>query len=50
MEIKESQEGEQLLSWSMVRLFKKLAIPGTIGMVLIGLCNLMDAVFVGQLT
>ena len=48
MEIKESKEREQLLSWSMVRLFKKLAIPGTIGMVLIGLCSLMDAIFVGQ--
>ena len=49
METKELQEREHLLSWSMLRLFKKLAIPGMMGMVLIGLCNLMDAVFVGHL-
>jgi putative MATE family efflux protein len=49
LETEKTQEREQLLSWSMGRLFKKLAIPGMIGMVLIGLCNLMDAVFVGHL-
>ncbi len=44
-----TQEREQLLSLSMGKLFKRLAIPGIIGMVVIGLYNLMDAVFVGQL-
>ena len=47
--MKESQERGQLLSWGMGRLFLKLAIPGTIGMVLIGLCSVMDAIFVGHL-
>lgn len=45
----ETQEREQLLSLSMGKLFKRLAIPGMIGMIVIGLYNLMDAVFVGQL-
>lgn len=44
-----SQNREELLSSDMGTLFKKLAIPGMIGMVLIGLCNLMDAIFVGHL-
>ncbi|MCD5406947.1 MAG: MATE family efflux transporter [Desulfotomaculum sp.] len=49
MKPNEHQEREELLNLSMWQLFKKLAIPGMLGMIVVGLYNLMDAVFVGQL-
>ncbi|WDV46507.1 MATE family efflux transporter [Clostridiaceae bacterium M8S5] len=38
-----------LLTMSMRKLFTKLAIPGMIGMLAVGLYNMVDAIFVGQL-
>ena len=43
------QERENLLNWNMGKLFSKLAIPGMLGMLVIGLYNFADAIFVGQL-
>lgn len=40
---------EELLTASMPGLFLKLALPGVIGMVAIGLYQLVDAVFVGNM-
>lgn len=37
-----------LLEMSMGKLFMKLAVPGMIGMVAVGLYNMVDAIFVGQ--
>ncbi len=42
------QTREELLTLGMGKLFVKLAIPGVLGTIIIGLYNLMDAVFVGQ--
>lgn len=39
---------KQLLTLSMGKLFVKLAIPSMIGMLAVGLYNLVDAIFVGQ--
>ncbi|MCT4663203.1 MAG: MATE family efflux transporter [Tissierellales bacterium] len=43
------QEREKLLTSDLKSLFFKLSIPGMIGMVVIGLYNFVDAIFVGQL-
>lgn len=40
---------QELLEMSMGKLFMKLAIPAMIGMVAVGLYNMVDAIFVGQL-
>ncbi|MCT4632213.1 MAG: MATE family efflux transporter [Firmicutes bacterium] len=39
----------ELLEDSMGSLFMKLAVPGIVGMLIIGLYNFVDAIFVGQL-
>ncbi len=39
---------EELLTASMGRLFVKMAVPGMVGMTVIGLYNLVDSIFVGQ--
>ncbi len=39
---------QELLTGSMGRLFVKMAVPGMIGMLVIGLYNLVDSIFVGQ--
>jgi len=39
---------EELLQESMGKLFIKMAIPGMIGMMVVGLYNLVDGIFVGQ--
>lgn len=39
---------EELLKAPMGKLFVKMAIPGMIGMLVIGLYNLVDSIFVGQ--
>ncbi len=39
---------EELLQESMGKLFLKMAIPGMIGMMVVGLYNLVDSIFVGQ--
>jgi putative MATE family efflux protein len=39
---------EELLNLGMGRLFVKLAVPGILGTLIIGLYNLMDSIFVGQ--
>lgn len=39
---------EELLNAPMGKLFVKMAIPGMIGMMVIGLYNLVDSIFVGQ--
>ena len=39
---------EELLNASMGKLFVSMAIPGMIGMLVIGLYNLIDSIFVGQ--
>jgi putative MATE family efflux protein len=39
---------EELLTENMGKLFIKMAIPGMIGMTVIGLYNLVDSIFVGQ--
>lgn len=44
-----TSQREQILILNMKSLFKKLALPAMIGMAVIGLYNLMDAIFVGQL-
>ena len=38
----------ELLNGSMGKLFLKMAVPGMIGMLVIGLYNLVDSIFVGQ--
>ncbi|WP_026896238.1 MATE family efflux transporter [Clostridiisalibacter paucivorans] len=40
---------KELLEMSMGKLFIKLAIPAMIGMIAVGLYNMIDAIFVGQL-
>lgn len=40
---------QELLEMSMGKLFMKLGIPAMIGMMAVGLYNLVDAIFVGQL-
>ncbi len=44
----QTKDRDDLLNLSMWRLFKKLAVPGMIGMVIVGLYNLMDGIFAGQ--
>ena len=39
---------EMLLTESMGKLFVKMAVPGMVGMLVIGLYNLVDSIFVGQ--
>jgi len=39
---------EELLKAPMGKLFVKMAVPGMIGMLVIGLYNLVDSIFVGQ--
>ena len=39
---------KDLLEESMGKLFLKMAIPGMAGMIVIGLYNLVDSIFVGQ--
>lgn len=39
---------KDLLEMSMGKLFIKLAVPGMIGMLAVGLYNMVDAIFVGQ--
>lgn len=39
---------DELLQESMGKLFLKMAIPGMIGMIVVGLYNLVDGIFVGQ--
>ena len=39
---------DELLNASMGKLFVKMAVPGMIGMLVIGLYNLVDSIFVGQ--
>lgn len=39
---------EMLLNQSMGKLFVSLALPGMAGMIVIGLYNLVDSIFVGQ--
>lgn len=39
---------EELLQAPMGKLFVKMAVPGMIGMLVIGLYNLVDSIFVGQ--
>lgn len=39
---------DELLQDEMGRLFLKMAIPGMIGMIVVGLYNLVDSIFVGQ--
>lgn len=41
-------ERDELLQESMGKLFLKMAIPGMIGMIVVGLYNLIDGIFVGQ--
>lgn len=43
------KEREKLLTQSMKQLFLKLSVPGMIGMIVIGLYNFVDAIFVGRL-
>ncbi len=40
---------QELLEMGMGKLFRKLGIPAMIGMMAVGLYNLVDAIFVGQL-
>lgn len=42
-------ERENLLTQSMGELFMKLSVPGMMGMLIIGLYNFVDSIFVGQL-
>lgn len=44
-----NENRKELLEMSMGKLFMKLAVPGMIGMVAVGLYNMVDAIFVGQL-
>lgn len=44
-----SENRRELLEMSMGTLFIKLAVPALIGMVAVGLYNMVDAIFVGQL-
>lgn len=44
-----SENRKNLLTKPMGRLFVKLAIPGILGMLAVGLYNMVDAIFVGQL-
>lgn len=44
-----NDQREKLLTSDMKSLFYKLSIPGMIGMIVVGLYNLVDAIFVGQL-
>lgn len=43
-----TKERKELITLSMGKLFIKLAIPSMLGMVIVGLYNLADALFVGQ--
>lgn len=43
-----SESRKDLLSLSMGKLFIKLAVPGMLGMLAVGLYNMVDAIFVGQ--
>ncbi len=43
-----NKEREELLHQDMGKLFLKMAVPGMIGMLVIGLYNLVDSIFVGQ--
>jgi putative MATE family efflux protein len=43
-----NENRKELLEMSMGKLFMKLAIPGIIGMLAVGLYNMVDAIFVGQ--
>ncbi|GMQ59830.1 MATE family efflux transporter [Vallitalea sediminicola] len=43
-----SENRKALLEMNMGKLFMKLAIPGIIGMLAVGLYNMVDAIFVGQ--
>ena len=43
-----NEKREELLNGSMGKLFVKMAVPGMIGMLVIGLYNLVDSIFVGQ--
>lgn len=40
---------KELLEMSMSKIFMKLAVPAMLGMLAVGLYNLVDAIFVGQL-
>ncbi len=42
------EKREELLNAPMGKLFIKMAIPGMIGMLVIGVYNLVDGIFVGQ--
>ncbi len=44
-----SDNRNNLLTMSMGKLFMKLAIPGILGMLAVGLYNMVDAIFVGQM-
>ncbi|WP_347489077.1 MATE family efflux transporter [Desulfoscipio sp. XC116] len=44
-----SDNRKDLLEMSMGRLFMKLGIPAMVGMLAVGLYNMVDAIFVGQL-
>ncbi len=39
---------EELIKAPMGKLFVKMAIPGMVGMLVVGLYNLVDSIFVGQ--
>lgn len=43
-----SENRKALLELNMGKLFMKLAVPGIIGMLAVGLYNMVDAIFVGQ--
>ncbi len=43
------QDREYILTQPMGRLFLRMAIPGIIGTVVMGLYNFVDAIFLGQL-
>lgn len=49
MNVKMNNQREKLLTSDITSLFYKLSIPGMIGMIVVGLYNLVDAIFVGQL-
>ncbi|MEE8440465.1 MAG: MATE family efflux transporter [Spirochaetia bacterium] len=44
-----NREGTEILAFDMPTLFRKMALPGMVGTLVMGLYNLVDAIFVGQL-
>ena len=47
-QVNKNDNREELLNAPMGKLFLKMAVPGMVGMLVIGLYNLVDSIFVGQ--